>query len=223
MAYTVIPTQKVGELWTAADSNLVSANFAAGIPDIFTTKGDIAVATAADVAARLPVGNNGDMLVADSGEATGVKWLQPGKSFAKYTRTTTLACASGSTVRLDFATQVYDTDSAVTTGASWKYETPATGFYHVDIMITLEASSAWAYTEAGQIIVYGSSEYSLNNWAQKPISSATGGFRISFVLSGGFTLDAGDDLYATFKQTSGSAINIDGDALGNHISIVRLI
>jgi hypothetical protein len=39
-----------------------------------TTKGDIYVATASATVTRLGVGTNGFALVADSAEATGVKW-----------------------------------------------------------------------------------------------------------------------------------------------------
>jgi len=47
MTYTAVPTKSTGDLWTAANHNTyIKDNFAAGVPDIFTTKGDIAVATA---------------------------------------------------------------------------------------------------------------------------------------------------------------------------------
>lgn len=46
-----------------------------GIPaTIFDAKGDLIAATAADTAARLPVGTNGQILTAASGEATGLEW-----------------------------------------------------------------------------------------------------------------------------------------------------
>lgn len=40
-------------------------------------KGDLIVATGNDTPARLPVGSNGQVLTADSGESAGVKWATP--------------------------------------------------------------------------------------------------------------------------------------------------
>lgn len=45
--------------------------------DIWDAKGDLAVGTGADTAARLPVGSNDQVLVADSSESTGLKWSTP--------------------------------------------------------------------------------------------------------------------------------------------------
>jgi len=48
-------------------------------PTILDAKGDLIVATAADTPARLAVGTNGYALLADSTQATGVKWGAVGK------------------------------------------------------------------------------------------------------------------------------------------------
>ena len=42
---------------------------------LFDAKGDLIVASAPDTEARLPVGTNGQILLADSAEATGLKWV----------------------------------------------------------------------------------------------------------------------------------------------------
>ena len=41
---------------------------------IWDTKGDLAVATAADTAQKLAVGSNTQVLTADSTQTTGIKW-----------------------------------------------------------------------------------------------------------------------------------------------------
>jgi hypothetical protein len=52
---------------------------ASGIPaTIIDAKGDLIAGTAADTAARLAVGTNGTVLIADSTAATGLKWAQSG-------------------------------------------------------------------------------------------------------------------------------------------------
>lgn len=47
---------------------------AVGTDTIWDAKGDLAAGTGADTAARLPVGSDGQYLIADSGEATGLAW-----------------------------------------------------------------------------------------------------------------------------------------------------
>ena len=60
------------------DMDFTWATDASGIAaTIFDAKGDLIAASAADTAARLAVGTNGQVLTADSAESTGLKWATP--------------------------------------------------------------------------------------------------------------------------------------------------
>jgi len=74
---------------------------ASGIPaTIFDAKGDLIAASAADTAARLAVGTNGQVLTADSTAATGIKWAAPSAAGLTWSlkSTTTLSGATSRTV-----------------------------------------------------------------------------------------------------------------------------
>jgi len=75
MGYTPLPTLATGDIWTAANHNTyIRDNFAAGVPDLFTTKGDLAAASGANAAGRLAAGADGLHLVADSAQTLGLRW-----------------------------------------------------------------------------------------------------------------------------------------------------
>lgn len=63
MSYNPVPTVATGDLWTASNHNTyIRDNFIAGVPDIFQAAGDLVYGSAADAAARLPIGANGQIL-----------------------------------------------------------------------------------------------------------------------------------------------------------------
>lgn len=75
MSYNTMPVQSTGDVWTAAANNTyVRDNFIAGVPHIFSAKGYIAIATGANAASGLSVGENETVLIRDDGESSGVKW-----------------------------------------------------------------------------------------------------------------------------------------------------
>lgn len=68
MAFTLNP-------FTGSLDYFVAASAGATATDaIWDAKGDLAVGTGANTASRLAVGTNGQVLTADSAEATGIKW-----------------------------------------------------------------------------------------------------------------------------------------------------
>jgi hypothetical protein len=95
---------------------------------IFNAKGDLIAATANDTAARLAVGSNGQVLGADSGESTGLRWATLtylSATLADAKGDLLAASAADTITRLAVGTngQVLTADSAEATGVKWA--TPA--------------------------------------------------------------------------------------------------
>ncbi len=63
-------------------------------PTIFDAKGDLLTATANDTPARLAVGTNDQILVADSTAATGLKWATPSSGALTLISTSTFSAVS---------------------------------------------------------------------------------------------------------------------------------
>ncbi len=74
MGYSQLPARNAGDPFDITLYNTIKADFEAGVPDIFTAKGDLAAGTTADTAVRLAVGADGCELNADSAQACGVVW-----------------------------------------------------------------------------------------------------------------------------------------------------
>lgn len=62
MSYQQIPYVSDDEVWTEEKHNQLLDNQRAGVPDVFTAKGDLAYAAGADQAAVLPIGSERQVL-----------------------------------------------------------------------------------------------------------------------------------------------------------------
>ena len=88
---------------TAATPNSVKSAYdlanGAVAKSIVDAKGDLIAATAADTVSRLAVGTNGQILTADSAEATGMKWATA--SGGDLTRITKVTFTSSTAINID--------------------------------------------------------------------------------------------------------------------------
>ena len=74
MAWSPWPVKAAGDLFDLTVYNIGKDNFDASGPGVVAAKGDLLGATGVNALARLAVGPNNAILVADSGEVTGMAW-----------------------------------------------------------------------------------------------------------------------------------------------------
>lgn len=225
MAYTPPPTKAAGEQWTHSDHNTyLRDNQAAGVPDIFTTKGDLAAATGADAAARLAVGSNGQVLQADSAQSTGLKWASFSSqvAFARYKVSSTKTINNATATIINYDTSVFDTDSAVTTGASWKFTVPAShdGYYLVVATAYFQSSASWTAGETAYLELYKNNALAFRIGQRFIHATATLPMFVQGV--GLISLVATDYIDVRVYQNSGASATIDSDGNFSHIAIARL-
>lgn len=133
MAYNVLPEVSAGDRWTAADVNTYFRdNFAAAVPDIFTAKGDLAAASAADAAGAVAVGSNNAVLFADSTATLGVSWGIVAHTKVNDPNEFNLVPTAPATKITELDNEYYDTASAF---ASDRFTAPHPGYFLVTLMM----------------------------------------------------------------------------------------
>lgn len=132
MAYSAMPAKVGGDTITLANYDNIRDNFAAGVPDIYTAKGDLAAGTAADTATRVAVGADDSTLVADSAQANGLRWqIQPA---ARVYNDDDIEIDADTWTTVTFNQERYDTDGCHSTLAqTGRLTVPANGdgIYHI--------------------------------------------------------------------------------------------
>ena len=145
MAYTTLPTKSTNDLFTLGDYNAVKNNFEAGVPDIFSAKGDLAVGVEPNAAARLAVGSNNSILITDSYETTGLAWqITPG---VRAYNSSNGDPAKSTWVTLGYDSERVDTEGMHSTTTSiWRLVVPSggDGLYLIGGTVTFDTSGASA-------------------------------------------------------------------------------
>ena len=103
-----------------------------------TTKGDILTHSTVD--ARLAVGSDGQVLTADSAQATGIKWATPSAGSATQRAfrakiTTTWNMTNGSYAKVQYNSEDFDTDNVYDNATNYRHTPTTSGkyLYHAQI------------------------------------------------------------------------------------------
>ena len=103
-------------------------------------KGDLVVGTGADTFSRLAVGTNGQVLTADSGEATGLKFATPsaasGPAFSVYKASNQTLTVSTFT-KITWSNEEFDTAGDF---ASDKFTPQTAGYYQINATLNIDLS-----------------------------------------------------------------------------------
>lgn len=206
MAYNPVPTVTTGDLWTASNHNTyIRDNFAAGVPDIFEAKGDIAVASGANAAGRLPVGSNGQILMADSSRTLGVKWgsmptIPSQLTYGKFERlkNQTISIASGYTPTVIPMSQLIFGSHLGFSITSGMMRVPSNGDYLTIVEVDPDLAAA-----AGSTLYF--SQEGTGQIGALVNAAGTNGYRQVFM--GPLSLTAGCNYALTIKATSPGSWN----------------
>mgnify|MGYP000323584301 FL=1 len=158
---------------------------------IVNAKGDLLAATGADAVDRVAIGTNGDILTADSSEATGVKWVAPETAnIAQYRQTGNLNISTNATTVVLDANDFEDSNY---TRSGPNITINATGVYRISYNVYFRTGGnfrrtvdAWCAVNGTEITPSRSADYSRNNLDDEGSAGAT--FLVQLTASNVVTL-----------------------------------
>jgi hypothetical protein len=161
-------------------------------------KGDLIAGTGADTFSRLGVGTNGQVLVADSAESTGLKWSTPASStlpaFSAYAASNQ-SISTNTFTKVNLGTEEFDTNNNF---ASSRFTPTVAGYYVITFGMVATQSSAF-----GVIYAYKNGSY---------YKSFTGGFSTDLYMGGSIVtyFNGSTDYMEMYVFMSGSSPVIQG-------------
>jgi hypothetical protein len=174
------------------------------------------IGTILATSAQTITGTVTDKAVTPAGAAAAYKPI-----VAIYNTATAQDFATGVQEIVNFDTLVNDTNTAVTTGASWKFTAPSAKYYHVDVQILFSASTGWADAEYGSLVLFvdGASVAVLD---RKDSYTASGS--VLMQLSGSTIVYMAATSYLDVRayQSSGGTLTLYNDAGFNRIAITSI-
>lgn len=176
--------------------NAIDTTMGTMVPkSLVTTKGDLIAATGASTPARLAVGTNDQVLVADSTTATGLKWATPTAGGKNYTAVNsggtaltgaTSITVSGISAKDDIQVLVVDASSANQSSFfSFTFNSDTTTKYNFAGMYGVSESTEANFDFGNGENTIGGTSYPFGRMSQSSASRIDGGLRISGANSSG--------------------------------------
>lgn len=156
-----------------------------------------------------------------SGNVMSTAELQVRSAKARYQTNAGQSISNATTTIVNFEDITYDTHAAVTTGASWKFTAPATGYYKVTSRLLFTNTFNWNAGEFAQFSLYkNGSVYSQLDYVDNYFTGTAmfGSVRGSDTVY----LAVGDYIDIRIYQNTGSALTIDSAATFTYVSIEQL-
>lgn len=122
---------------------------------------------------------------------------------------------------VDFGTISFDTDSAITTGAGWRFTAPVSGNYLVSASIIFTNTTTWADVELGALILHKNGSLYAYLDRKDSYGSASS---VYMQLSGTslVNLSAGEYVDIRVLQNSGGALALLNSNQYNHVNIAKV-
>ena len=201
MAYVDLPAKGSTDTFSSTDWTNIKDNFDVCVPAIFTTKGDIAVASASKAASRLAAGNDYEVLQSRAAATLGVEYS--GAIGVMLESSTGRTLANDNNTWPTFPDVIFDTN----------------GFY-VHPTTDYDAISTTDNGISGVYLIGGSATFATNATGTRSAGfegSINGHYDTRSAVSGAPTiisfstireLDASDYLYMNLYQNSGGLLDV---------------
>jgi hypothetical protein len=141
---------------------------------------------------------------------------------ARYTTAAGQSIANASDVLIDFGTKDIDTTASVTTGGSWKFTAPTSGYYKVSGLIEFTNGGGWSNVgnEEAFVSLYknGSSQYRIGSIQAQ---AAHGNYFAIPLATTIIQLNAGDYVDLRVYQSSGASLALLNSSIANWIAIEK--